>query len=113
MSSKMIEERRSGQRKIADHKYSVIVRISGVPIYQLKLKDISQKGICLLAKEDSAILNHLKIGQELEMRYHYLNGPKSEVHYMSEIRHVTKAEQGRYKGHFFIGTRIISKLAMM
>jgi hypothetical protein len=113
VSLKMIDERRSGERKIADQKYSAIVRISGVPIYQLKLKDISQRGTCLIAKEDSAILRHLKIGQELEMRYHYRNGPKSGVHYMSEIRHVTKAEQGRYKGHFFIGTRIVSKLAMM
>lgn len=109
----MIDERRSGQRKIADHKYSAIVRISGVPIYQLKLKDISQSGTCLLVKENSAILRHLKIGQELEMRYHYRNGPKSGVPYMFEIRHVTKAEQGRFKGHFFIGTRIVSKLAIM
>ena len=113
MSPKMKDERRSGERKIADTKYSAIVRISGVPIYQLKLKDISQRGTCLIAKEDSAILRHLEIGQELEMRYHYRNGPRSEVNYMSEIRHVTRADEGRYKGHFFIGTRIVSKLAMM
>lgn len=113
MRSKMIDERRSGEREIADHKYSAIVRISGVPIYQLKLKDISRSGTCLIAKEDSAILEYLEIGQALEIRYHYRNGPRSGVHYMCEIRHVTKAEQGRYKGHFFIGTRIVSKLAMM
>jgi hypothetical protein len=111
--SKKKAERRKGERETADHKYSAIVRISGVPIYQLKLKDISRSGTCLVVKENSAILEYFKIGQALEIRYHYRNGPKSGVHYMCEIRHVTKAEQGRYRGHFFIGTRIVSKLAIM
>lgn len=89
---------------------SAVVRISGIPIHQFKLRDISRNGTCFLVAEDSSILRHLHAGMEIEIQFHLVaSGQPSEFH-RSEIMHITRANQGQFKGYCFVGVRIVSRL---
>jgi len=63
--------------------------------------------MCFLVKEDSDILNHLKVGDTLNMKYYC-----KELGYPPEsrttiIRDITRKDQGRFKGHCFVGLQIL------
>ena len=101
-------ERRTEARKGANSIYGAELDLPGIPIHRLKFKDISHNGVCVLIKENSSILTHLRAGQTLSMRYNspYLLGTPT---LKSEIKHITKAKQGRFKGHYLIGVLISEK----
>lgn len=102
------EERRIEARKETNSIYGAELNMPGVPIYRFKFKDISHNGACVLIKEDSSIMTHLKAGQTIEMMYNspvLLGTPTLK----SEIKHITKAEQGRFKGHYLVGFLISEK----
>ena len=101
-------ERRSEARQRTDRLFGAEIRLSGVPIHRFKFKDVSSNGACILIKEDSSMLNHLKMGQILNMKYNSPDKP-GEPTLKSEIRHITKAEQGRFKGHYLVGVLIAEK----
>jgi hypothetical protein len=102
-------ERRSELRKEVDRLFGAEIKLLGVPIHRFKFKDLSTNGACILIKEDSNMMNHLKAGQILNMRYYSPNNTDTPT-IRSEIKHITKAEQGRFKGHYLIGVFISEKL---
>ena len=104
------KERRSERRNIIDQYYSVEFSIRDCPFtYQFKIWDISRKGICVLVKEDSDLLNHLTVGDILSLKYYTTNTSKPIEFLKTEIRHITKDEKGRFKGLFLVGLSIIEK----
>lgn len=103
-------DKRSEGRRDTSPDCSAVVRVSGIPIHQFKLRDISQNGTCFLVEEDSSILRHLHAGIELEIQFDISNsGQPSEFH-RSEIMHITRANQGQFEGNCLVGVRIISRL---
>ena len=101
-------ERRSEARKETNGMYGAELNMPGVPIYRFKFKDISHNGACVLIKEDSSAMNYLQAGLTIDMMYNspvLLGTPILK----SEIRHITKAEQGRFKGHYLVGFLISEK----
>ncbi len=46
-----------------------------------KIWDISSKGICVLVKEDSNLLNYLKVGSVSELKY-YTNNTYKPIEYL-------------------------------
>jgi hypothetical protein len=111
-SDRRPEERRSEERRPADPLCRAIVRVSGIPVYEFPLKDVSRKGTSFAVAEDSAILRHVKVGRILEIRYAYPDKPKSAVLYRSEVRHITRVDRGPLKGHYLVGVRIVSELSI-
>lgn len=104
------KERRSERRNIIDQYYSVEFSIRDCPFtYQFKIWDISRKGICVLVKEDSDLLNHLTVGDILSLKYYTTNTSKPIEFLKTEIRHITKDEKGRFKGLFLVGLSILAK----
>lgn len=102
------QERRSEVRSIIDRYYSVEFSISECAyVYQFKIWDISPKGICVLVKEDSDLLNHLQVGDVLRLKYYTADASKSIEHLKTEIRHITRDEQGRFKGLYLVGLSIL------
>ena len=79
--------------------------------YQFKLRDISNGGMSILVKDDSLILNHLAIGDTLEMLYHPPRGAALPEALKTKIKHVSKSESGRYRGHTIVGLHILEKNA--
>ena len=101
-------ERRTEHRIITDKYYSVEFAIKNLSyVYQLKLWNISSKGICSLIKENSDILNYLHMGDVLNMKYYPMKSSESAQNKKTEIKHITKYDQGRYKGHCLVGILIL------
>ncbi len=104
-------DRRSEPRKGADRLCSAEISLSGVPIHRFKLKDISLNGACIVIKEDSSMMSHLKVGQVLNMKY-YTPVKKNRPDLLkTEIKHITKPKQGRFKGHYLVGCVISERPA--
>ena len=97
-------EKRSEPRKILDQYFSVEFSISKMlPVHQFKVRDISPSGIGILVNESSAVLERLKVGDVLEMKYNPRDSSDLPEYLRTEIGHITKIEQGQYKGHYLVG----------
>ena len=105
------EERRSEERDESQPECHAVVRISGIPVQQFKLKDISKNGTCFLVAEDSAILRNLNVGQEIEIQFRFHSAAdRHTVFHRSEIMHITRAPKVTYEGYCLVGVRILSQL---
>lgn len=104
------KERRAEPRSIIDQYHSVEFSIRNCPFtYQFKIWDISLKGVCVLVKEGSDLLNHIKVGDILELKYYTTDSSKPIEYLSTEIRHVTKDDTGRFKGLYLVGLSILEK----
>ena len=104
------KERRSEPRSIIDQYYSVEFSIRECPFtYQFKIWDISPRGICALVKEDSDLLNYLKVGDILNLKYYTTDSSKPIEFLKTEIRHITKDDTGRFKSLYLVGLSILGK----
>jgi hypothetical protein len=65
--------------------------------------------MCVVVREDSDLLKHLKVGDVINLRYHAGDLKNPIVRLRTEIKHVTKQEQGRFKGHVLVGLLILEK----
>ena len=103
-------EKRSESRSIIDKYYSVEFSISNTAYtYQFKIWDISKKGVCVLVTEDSDLLNHLKVGDILNLKYYSTDSSLPVEYLKTKIRHITKDEEGRFKGLCLVGLSILEK----
>ena len=91
-------ERRSEPRGIIDRYYSVEFSLRGCSfVYQFKIWNVSAKGICVLVKEDSDLLNYLKVGDILNLKYYTTDSSQPGELLETEIKHITKDDQRRFK----------------
>jgi len=105
-----IMDRRSEERTLIDRYFSVEFSKKGLDaIYQFKIWNISVKGMCIMVKEDSALMGHLTVGDVLDMKYYPSDesGPLQKS--KTEITHITKDVEGRFKGHYLVGLSIINR----
>ena len=101
-------ERRSEPRSIVDKYYSVEFSLRDCAyVYQFKIWNLSSKGICVLVKEDSELLKHVKVGDVVKLKYYATNSLKPIEFLKTEIKHITKDEQGRFKGVYLVGLSIL------
>jgi hypothetical protein len=105
-------DRRSEPREPPRKLHSVELKLPGLPIYLFKLKDISPMGACFLVKENSALLKNLHAGQKLNIRYHFEDESIQPKVFASQIKHLTKLEDGRYRDHYLVGLSILRKLTV-
>jgi hypothetical protein len=102
------DERRAETRNAAEKYYSVQFTTKEMGShYQFKIRDISSKGLCILVKEDSDVLKHIKVGDILTMTYLPAESPGPVTEMKTEIKHITRDEAGRYKGHLLVGLAIL------
>lgn len=100
-------EKRSEERKHIDQYYSVEFPVKDLGrVYQFKIWDLSSKGMCILVKDDSKVLGHLKVGEVVKMKYYHADTLSPVEHVETEVKHITKEEAGRFKGHHMIGLSI-------
>lgn len=91
---------------------TAVVRVSGIPIYVFKLKDVSENGTCFIVKEDSGLLRNIQVGQEIDIQIVLTEDSSvSTVFQRSKIIHITKPGEGRFTGHLLIGVRVLSRWA--
>jgi len=104
-------EKRAHSRINIDDYYSVEFAVSReLPVHQFRVRDMSPWGHGILVKEDSAVLKHLVVGDVLEMKYNPAKPLGPSKYLKTEIRHITRLDQGRYKGHYHVGLLILEKI---
>ncbi|MCD6307194.1 MAG: PilZ domain-containing protein [Deltaproteobacteria bacterium] len=103
-------DKRAETRELVEDYYSVEFSVNQhLPVYQFRVRDLSPSGMGILIKEDSAALKRLRTGNVLEMKYNPANSSLGSRHLKTEIRHVTRLEEGRFKGHYLVGLRILDQ----
>lgn len=101
------EERRSEERKMAEDYFSVQFHPKGLAsVYQFKIRNISSKGLCILIKNDSQVLEHINVGDSLEMTYYRNDSTMNTTVMQTRIKHISKGEPGNFEGHHLIGLAI-------
>lgn len=104
-------ERRDEQRTEADKYYSVEFLIPGTSLpYQFRIWNLSAKGVCIVVKDDSDFIKNVRVGDVLNVKYYRTEVPHSTEYVKTQIKHITKDEQGRFKGHTLIGLLLLEKL---
>ena len=102
-------ERRSEPREVPDQFYSVEFCLDGLGIaYQFKIWNVASRSMCVLVKEDSEILSRLKVGEILNMKYYGHDRVCPTTCLETAIRHITRDDNGRFKGHYLVGLEIIT-----
>jgi hypothetical protein len=88
--------------------YSVEVAIEGLRFaYQFKIWKMERTSMFVLVKENSAILPRLRVGDTYDMKYYLPNCASTPEQKGTAIRHITKDEVGRFRGHFLVGLEIV------
>ena len=87
--------------------YSVQFYLNGIDeAYLFRLRDIPFNGPCILVKEDSPVLNKLKIGDILNMEYSPPESSDSPKLLKTKI--ASKTSYDRFAGHALVGLSIIN-----
>ncbi|MGD2124714.1 MAG: hypothetical protein PVG99_01455 [Desulfobacteraceae bacterium] len=100
------EEGADSQRRFEQYR-SVEFSIDGVECpHQFRIWNPEPASIFVLVREDSEILRRLKVGDIMKAKY-YMSDAFGPIKYMdTEISHITKENEGRFKGHCLVGLAI-------
>ena len=105
----MDTDKRSEVRLQAKSYYHAEIRLVGVPVYEVKIKDLSSKGTSILVKKDSLLMNHLKSGRTVMIRYFLESRDKPSTMNEATIKHITEIKEGQFRGHFSVGLHVFKK----
>ena len=105
----MDTDKRSEVRLQAKRYYHAEIRLVGVPVYEVKIKDLSSKGTSILVKENSLLMNHLKSGRTVMIRYFLESRDKPSKLYKATVKHITVINEGQFKGHSSVGLDILKE----
>lgn len=97
-------EKRSESRTELEKYHSVEFKLADPgALYQFKIWNMSSRGMCLLVREDSDVIKCLHVGDTLDMKYYTSDASSPPESLKTQIKHVTKEEEGRFQGHYLIG----------
>ena len=103
-------EKRYESRTEVDKYYSVELSIPDASLgYQFKIWNLSSRGMCIVVKEDSDLLKHLEVGNILKMKYYPTDSSCPAEYLKTQIKHITKDQQGRFRNHALVGLFILEK----
>lgn len=101
------KERRSEPRKRVEQYHSAEFVFEGRELhYQFRIWDTASSSMCVLVKENSEALPLLKVGETLRVKYYSSDSQCPSETLQTVIRHVTRNDQGRFKGHYLVGLEI-------
>ncbi len=92
----------------ADDYYSAEFLLDGLEVsYQFKIWEKAPKAVSVLVKENSGILQLLKVGDTLNVKYYSIKSAYPSDYQKTAVRHITRNDQGRLKGHYLVGLEIL------
>lgn len=102
------DDRRIEPRIPVDDYYSVEFSPKDLnTAYQFKIWNLSSRGMCILVRQDSQALEYLAVGDVLEMKYYSPDPTGSPRSLRTEIKHITRDDQGRFKNHCLVGLSLL------
>lgn len=88
--------------------YSAEFVLEGLDIsYQFKIWEKEPRAVSVLVKENSDILQILKVGDTLNVKYYSIKSAYPSDCRKTAIRHITRNDQGRLKGHYLVSLEIL------
>ena len=89
--------------------HSVEFSIKGLELpYQVRIWDNASESMSILVREDSNVIKHLKVGDTLDTKYYSSDSIYPSENMRTLIRHITKNNKGRLRGHYLIELRIVN-----
>jgi hypothetical protein len=76
--------------------------------YHFKLWRLDQNSICILVKENSAIISNLKEGDRMNMKFYGREALSDSEFRETTIQMIRKADSGRFKGHYLVYLDILN-----
>ena len=104
------KERRAKHRRTQLRNYRVEIKLTRAPIYQFRVNDVSLDGAGILIKEDSKFMNMIEVGQIVDADFISPKGTEPAGIHRTEVRHITKPNEGKNKGHYLVGLSILEKI---
>ena len=99
---------KSEPKKEVDRSYRVEFSVDGLHIaYQFRIWNKSSNYMCFLVKENSGLVPQLKVGDPLSLKCYYSDAYFPSEYLETEIQHITKKDEGRFKGHYVVGLEIL------
>jgi hypothetical protein len=93
---------------ITDDYYSAEFVVDGLAVsYQFKIWEKAPRAVSVLVKENSDVLQSLKVGDTLDVKYYSVKSAYPSDWQKTAVRHITRNEQGRLKGHYLVGLEIL------
>lgn len=90
-----------------------VVRISGIPVCEFNVKDVSGNGTGILVEDDSVVLRNLRVGQDIELHMVYTDKKSKAVLQRSKIVHISpQSGNDAYPGYVVMGVKVIDTLAI-
>ena len=77
--------------------------------YHFKLWNVAAASMCILVKEDSELLPKLKEGDKFNMKYYTGKSFCPAEYRETAIRHISKDDNGRFRGHYLVHLEILDK----
>jgi len=100
--------RHSGAEKVSDRFYSVEFEVNGLNmLYQTKIWNSPSASMFALIKENSDILNRIRVGDVLNMKYYTTDALRPIRQLDTKIEYITRDRKGRFRGHYLIGLAIL------
>ncbi len=91
-----------------DDYYSAEFVVDGLDVsYQFKIWEKAPKAVSVLVKEDCSILQLLKVGDQLNVKYYSSKSAYPSAWQRTAVRHITWNDQGRLRGHYLVGLEIL------
>ena len=103
-----LPERRTEPRSSRLPNHRVEIKFPSVPVYQLKVRDVSPNGAGIIVRADSKFLTMVQIGQELNVNFLApADAAPLSGHHKLRIEHISELGKGRFKGHMVVGISIL------
>jgi hypothetical protein len=101
-------DRRSESRVPVRDFYGVELTLPNLEyVHQFGLWNLSNQGLCILIRPDSRLLKALTVGLVLDMKFYGPEDASVPRTLKAEIKHITQAEEGRFRNHVLVGVSIV------
>ncbi len=107
-TDKSMNQREEERTKSSEHSSVEFLPGENQIPYHFKLKDFSSKGFGILVRKDSKLLQFIKIGDILNMKYHPEMVTVTPKTYQTQIKHISEPEPGKHKDHIVVGLMIVT-----
>ena len=104
------DEKRSEHRTATSGDYRMEIKFVGEPIYQFRLINVTNEGASILIRDDSAFLNMIEVGQIADATFISPKDSNFSGIYTIQVKHISKLEEKRYRGHRLTGISLLKKL---
>ncbi len=101
------KERRATPRKELPEIGTAIVRVSGIPVCEFKIKDISEGGNAILVEEDSVMLRNARVGQQIDIWIDRNVASDRSPMVRAKIVHISKPDQPDLIGYKTLGIQLL------